>query len=403
MTFKINKGSGLNSSDAASVSFAKSSPDSSRHKMISPAQAVLKWYDDFGRNLPWRVRGKHPDPYIVWISEIMLQQTTVQTVIPYFERFIACFPNIYTLAEAPLSDVLLLWQGLGYYSRARNLHKCARLVVENYGGNFPQEKKELLKLPGIGPYTAAAICALAFDKSETIVDGNVLRVISRLYAIRGNVTYLSDEIYEKAKFLTPQYRAADYTSGILDLGATVCTPESPLCQKCPLNPFCLSFKRNIQSSIPLIIRPEKEKKTGILFYVKDQEGRFLVRKRSEKGLLSGLTEYPWKLIPEDVFSKSDISKGIPPSSPVFLFDAPWKYTGISVRHTFTHIKLTLYIYECSLPYGLNQLKQSEFSDAFFITDDEMEIYPFSNLMKKAYSKLKSKEKNKSVQKDITNY
>ena len=202
---------------------------------LSFSEQLLNWYDVHGRELPWRTRGPHPDPYVVWISEIMLQQTTVKTVIPYFERFMARFPDIRALAGADIDDVLLFWQGLGYYTRARKLHECARFLVSERGGVFPRDRAALLKLPGIGPYTAASISALAFDRPETIVDGNVIRLMCRYYALEENADDIRDDIFKKADALTPDERAADYTSAILDVGATVCTPRDPDCGRCPVS------------------------------------------------------------------------------------------------------------------------------------------------------------------------
>ncbi|MCL2142585.1 MAG: hypothetical protein FWH46_06940, partial [Methanimicrococcus sp.] len=204
---------------------AKKSPDFSYSDSSDSWDSVLplkllEWYDACGRNLPWRTRGVHPNPYFVWVSEIMLQQTTVKTVIPYFHRFLEKFPNIKSLANADIEDVLFMWQGLGYYTRAKKMHECAQYLVKNNGGVFPGTYDGLLKLPGIGPYTAASISSLAFDQPKAVVDGNVIRVISRLYGIRESTAESLPTVTKNAQFLMPTTRAADYTSAIMDLGAT---------------------------------------------------------------------------------------------------------------------------------------------------------------------------------------
>ncbi|MBR4926921.1 MAG: A/G-specific adenine glycosylase, partial [Alphaproteobacteria bacterium] len=190
--------------------------------MTNLSELLLKWYQKNGRYLPWRVKGRaHHDAYAVWVSEIMLQQTTVKTVLDYFDRWMTRFPTLSDLAGADIQDVLLMWQGLGYYTRAKKMHECAKVLVEKYDGQFPSNRSELLKLPGIGPYTASSICAFAFNLPETVVDGNVIRVIARLYGITTPID--KEDIYKRATALTSQKHGADYASAIMDLGATVCT------------------------------------------------------------------------------------------------------------------------------------------------------------------------------------
>ena len=209
---------------------------------------LLNWYVRYGREMPWRVKGKaHPNAYAVWISEIMLQQTTVATVHDYFIRWMKKFPDIQTLARADLQDVLLAWQGLGYYTRARKIHECAHVLMEKYGGKIPNKRDELLKLPGIGPYTASSICCFAFNQPETVVDGNVMRVIARLKGITKEISAL--DIYPLAQKLTSLTHGADYASAIMDLGATVCTPTNPKCELCPWKKACVAYQKNIQEQI----------------------------------------------------------------------------------------------------------------------------------------------------------
>ena len=355
---------------------------------------LLAWYDEFGRDLPWRTRGAHPNPYTVWISEIMLQQTTVKTVIPYFYRFTEKFPTIQSLANADIDDVLLMWQGLGYYTRARKMHECARILVDKYGGKFPQTHDELLRLPGIGPYTAASISSLAFDKPEAVVDGNVIRVISRVYGIRESTSESLPDIIQKAKNLMPEKRAADYTSAIMDLGATVCTPKNPSCTSCPFEKCCAALSENVVELIPRIDKLQKVEKVGKLFWAEDETGAVFIRRRTEKGLLSGLTEFPWEAVEGGAEKLIDIP---------FPIKSDWENTTIQVRHVFTHINLTLYVYHAKI----KEEEKAAFFDTFkgdsngnigFVSKGEFQNYPFSTLMKKVISKMGEGDGEKSQKK-----
>ena len=326
-------------------------------------QLLLEWYAGNGRELPWRVRGRaHPDPYAVWVSEIMLQQTTVQTVLAYFGRWMAQFPNLEALAGASLDDVLKVWQGLGYYTRAKKMHECARVLVREHQGRFPSDRAELLKLPGIGPYTASSICAFAFDKPETVVDGNVIRVIARLRGIETEVD--RETITPLAAELTPEKSAADYASAIMDLGATVCKPAAPSCLLCPWQKCCAACKKGIQEKIPLLKKLVKKHKDGAVFVITDASGALFLRKRPGKGLLSGLWELPWS---ED---------GTPP------FPGEWREEPGDVRHVFTHFSLTLRFFRLLSPCP------AEFSaQGCFISDERLGEYPVSTLMRKVFRQL----------------
>ena len=321
-------------------------------------QRLLDWYQKNGRDLPWRFKGgAAPDPYPVWISEIMLQQTTIAMGTDYFLRWMKRFPTLKSLAEAPLDDVLKMWAGLGYYTRARKLYECAQILQSQYNGKFPSKREELLKLPGIGPYTASAICAFAFNQPETVVDGNVIRVMARFYGITTPID--TKDIYERAQKLTPTKRGADYASAIMDLGATVCKPTNPACDFCPWAQKCIALKKGLIDKIPMIQKPEKKKKTGIVFVIKDTQGRLFIQKRTKKGLLSGLWELPWA------------DEKIP-----FPFKAKWTLCPRSVRHIFTHIDLTLKIYQTSIK--TLPIKENE----RFVREEEIKNYAFSTLMKK---------------------
>ena len=331
--------------------------------MKKEAELLLAWYSKHGRELPWRVKGgAHPDPYAVWVSEIMLQQTTVKTVLEYFERWMKRFPTLQALAEAPLDEVLHQWQGLGYYTRAKKLHACALYLAEHFNGSFPAERKVLLTLPGIGPYTASSLCAFAFNMPETVIDGNVIRVISRYYALEGVVERKDIEPYAAA--LTPREAGADYASAIMDLGATVCTPLSPRCNECPWQKKCLAHEKHLEEKIPLLKKLQKKKKKGALFILRSPEGKIFIRKRPGKGLLSGLWEVPWH------------------EESTFPFEGPWKKMPHHVRHVFTHFELEVCFYTISEPFP------EEFTaKGIFISPEEVHKYAFSTLMKKVLKKL----------------
>jgi A/G-specific adenine glycosylase len=298
---------------------------------------LLDWYDRHRRVLPWRaLPGAAADPYAVWLSEIMLQQTTVATVKGYFARFLARWPTVADLAAAPLDDVLTEWAGLGYYARARNLHKCANAVVARHGGRFPPDEAALLTLPGIGRYTAAAVAAIAFDRQATVVDGNVERVISRLHAIQEPLPDSRPEIYRRATEITPARRAGDFAQAMMDLGATVCTPRNPSCMVCPWSARCAARIAGIAAELPR----KKDKKPrptryGMAFWL-EREGthgrEVLLRRRPEEGLLGGMMEVPSSPWTED--DAADIWSHAPAQ-------VAWEAVDEPVIHVFTHFRLEL--------------------------------------------------------------
>lgn len=322
------------------------------------SKLLLEWYEASGRELPWRVKGgAHPNPYVILVSEFMLQQTGVKTVVPYFERFMKHFPTITDLANATEEEVYLYWQGLGYYSRARSLYATAKMIVEQYGGKFPQTRDEVLKLKGIGEYTAASFLSLAFDLPETVIDGNVMRVICRMYYLTDPVFEIMDVIREKAVALTDRQNPADYASAIMDLGALVCTPKKPKCLLCPWQEFCQSKNDPQLEQIPQREKLAKKSKFGRVYLIENNAGKVFIIKRVGKGLLSGLYEFPW------------CEEGS-------LFEA--EDTGVDVSHVFTHFKLILRIY---------QLKSEKMSgDGSFVAASDLDNYPISTLMKKVYRK-----------------
>ena len=293
--------------------------------------------------LPWRAKkGEKADPYRVWLSEIMLQQTTVKAVAPYYAKFLQRFPTVAGLAAAPLDDVLKAWAGLGYYARARNLHACARAIVEQHNGQFPQTEAALRQLPGIGAYTAAAIAAIAFGERASPVDGNIERVIARLFAIEDELPSGKPRIRALAEQLTPQHRAGDFAQGMMDLGATICTPKKPACVLCPWMDACAARLRGDAESFPR----KANKKTGALrrgaaFVAIRADGKLLTRQRPERGLLGGMTEVPGTEWAQDFNSSTERA-----AAPL---DAAWRKLPGAVTHTFTHFPLELTVYVAQVP------------------------------------------------------
>jgi A/G-specific adenine glycosylase len=339
------------------------------------AALLLEWYDRHRRQLPWRpAAGKAADPYSVWLSEIMLQQTGVKTVGPYFEKFLARWPDVEALSRASLDDVLRMWAGLGYYSRARNLHACALAVVRDHKGAFPDTEAALRSLPGIGSYTAAAIAAIAFGRRTMPVDGNIERVVSRLFAveeplpqskplIKRLATTLLSAGNAKSRAGDAETRAGDSAQALMDLGASICTPKKPACALCPLNAGCLSRARGDQESYPRKVA----KKTGLLrrgaAFVVRRGDRLLVRTRPEKGLLGGMTEVPTSLWLGDQDDQAALAQ-----APVLKGVARWHRKAGIVSHVFTHFPLQLVVYTANVgpraaaPEGMRWVPVSSLGD-----------------------------------------
>jgi A/G-specific adenine glycosylase len=299
---------------------------------VTLSRQLLDWYDRNARVMPWRVSpadraaGVRPDPYSVWLSEVMLQQTTVAAVKDYFHRFTARWPTVAALAAAEDAEVMGEWAGLGYYARARNLMRCARAVVADHGGRFPETRDGLLTLPGVGPYTASAIAAIAFDKPATVVDGNVERVMSRLFRVETPLPAAKQELTALAAQLTPALRAGDYGQAVMDLGATVCTPRSPACGLCPWIHACTARAAGVQADLPRkLARAEKPLRRGTV-WLGHREGAILLERRPERGLLGGMLGLP-----------GDGWDGAGGPAPA---EADWQEVG-EVRHTFTHFHLIL--------------------------------------------------------------
>lgn len=339
------------------------------------ARKLLAWYDRNARDLPWRVApGGHADPYKVWLSEIMLQQTTVATVKGYFAAFLERWPEVEDLAAADLDEVLLAWAGLGYYARARNLHKCAKVVTTEHAGKFPDNEKDLLALPGIGPYTAAAITSIAFGKRAVVVDGNVERVITRLFHIETPLPVAKPEIRAATDKVTPKSRAGDFAQAMMDLGATLCTPRNPSCERCPFGTNCQARVLGDPETLPRK-KPKKQKPTrrGVAFWVERADGSVLINQRPEKGLLAKMWEVPsspWEAIaPQQAFSLDMIANHAP-------VKGDWAEVDGFVKHTFTHFHLELKVMKATTAGRTNPERGQ------FVASDDLANYAFPTVMKK---------------------
>lgn len=302
-------------------------------------RALLAWYDAERRELPWRYGPRRKaDPYRVWLSEIMLQQTTVKAVIPYFEKFVARWPTVVHLAAASQEEILQMWAGLGYYSRARNLKKCAEAVVQNHCGVFPSSEAVLIKLPGIGPYTAAAIAAIAFAEKATPVDGNVERVIARLFAVRQPLPLAKPEIKHLAATLTPARRPGDFAQAMMDLGSQICTPRRPSCLMCPLQQDCAANAHGDAEILPRKLpKGERPVRKGVAFLVMREDGAVLLRQRADAGLLGGMLEVPSTPWNDVLPARKETLRAAPVS-------ADWWPVPGEVIHIFTHFRLEMTVY-----------------------------------------------------------
>ncbi|MDC1062717.1 A/G-specific adenine glycosylase [Hellea sp.] len=319
-------------------------------KVLQMQSKLLAWYDLNGRTLPWRLRpedklaGKVADPYSVWLSEIMLQQTTIAHATPYWERFISEFPTVSDLADSKRERIMTMWSGLGYYARARNLHKCAQLIRDQYSGFFPKNESELLKLPGIGPYAAAAIAAICFDEPTNIVDGNVERVISRIFKIEDPLPKYRNIYRNKAGDLAPIDRPGDYGQALMDLGSTICTPKSPKCTECPWEAFCAAKKVGAQVIYPIKVKKNKIMTRYGAVFILINNGAVFIKQRPDNGLLGGMMGFP--STPWDENKIQSIK-----SAPV---NKNWEKCPELVFHTFSHFKLELEVYRAQGALDDNQ-------------------------------------------------
>ncbi len=342
---------------------------------LQVAHRLLAWYADHGRDLPWR--GTR-DPYRIWLSEIMLQQTGVTVVIPYYERFLRRFPDVQTLAEASVDEVIALWAGLGYYSRARNLHAASRIVAEA-GGRLPEDLKALQALPGIGRSTAGAILSIAFNRKAPILDGNVRRVLIRLHAVEQppRTAAVEKDLWRWAEELTPEDRPHDYVQAIMDLGATLCTPRQPRCTDCPLASLCLAHGRGIAAQLP---RRQPRKTLPLVHQVAlllERDGKFLVRKRSLQGMLGGLWEFPWRL------------QG-PGQEALSAVRALLREEGCCgeprelgrMRHAYSHFRLEVAVFQVAVEAGWAQHLAAEADQGRWLSRTGLETLPLHGAHKK---------------------
>jgi A/G-specific adenine glycosylase len=334
------------------------------------APRVLAWWDVHRRELPWRARaGEKPDPYRVWLSEILLQQTTAAAAAPYFLKFAGKWPRVEALAEAPLEEIMGAFAGLGYYSRARNLHACAQEVARR-GGRFPQTEAELRALPGLGAYTAAAVAAIAFDAKAAPVDGNIARILSRLYAVEAPIGSARRQIAEAAALLTPADRAGDYAQALMDIGATICRPRNPDCPACPLQEGCAALALGEPAAFPRKNAVKaKPIRLGAAFFARRADGAILARRRPPKGLLGSTLELPggpWRV--------GEPAPGVEDAP----FPAAWRQAPGLVEQVFTHftLRLTLYVAEVG---GAPQ----QFEGAIWVALEDAASAGFSSVMLKA--------------------
>lgn len=330
------------------------------------SDAVLGWYDRHARKLPWRIppnSPERPDPYRIWLSEVMLQQTTVAAAQAYFHRFTTRWPRIEDLAAAEEADVMAAWAGLGYYARARNLLKCARIVAGQ--GGFPQSRAALQDLPGIGPYTSAAIAAIAFNAPETVVDGNVERVMARLFDEHTPLPLSKPLLTAHAARLTPADRPGDYAQAVMDIGATICTPRSPACGICPVSAFCAARLVGTAALLPRKApKPTKPIRLGLAYLGQRADGAWLMERRAPKGLLGGMLGWPG----------TDWRETAPPEVPPLPAD--WHPVPGEVRHTFTHFHLRLGLRVASLPMD---------AEGLFIHPENFDPRSLPTLMRKAHA------------------
>ena len=334
---------------------------------------LLAWYDRHARSLPWRAaRGEVADPYRVWLSEIMLQQTTVAAAAPYFEDFLRRWPRIEDLAAADLDQVLTAWAGLGYYARARNLHRCAREVAERHGGRFPDSEEDLRGLPGIGPYTAAAVAAIAFGRPATPVDGNIERVVARLFRVEQPLPGAKTEIKRLAGTLTPRERAGDHAQAMMDLGATICTARRPKCLACPIAEYCRGRAAGVAESLPVKAQKSgKPLRRGVAFWLSDGRGAVLLRRRPESGLLGGMMEVPSTPWREQDWERGEARSHAPAA-------VRWSSSGAKVQHTFTHFRLELDLWKAR---SLRAGREGE-EDGVWVPIEELGDWALPSVMRK---------------------
>lgn len=349
---------------------------------------LLKWYDNNAVELPWR--RQDATPYHIWLSEIMLQQTQVNTVVDYYNRFLDHYPTINNLAGASLDEVLKRWEGLGYYSRARNLYKTAQIIADDYDGTFPKTVDELLKLPGIGRYTAGAIASIAFDVQAPVLDGNVIRIFSRLLDIDEDVksSAVQNRLWEQAEEWVPEKRPGDYNQALMELGRTVCKPRNPLCETCPINSYCVAFANGTQAERPVKKRKPPTPHIDVTAaIIRDEHQRILIAQRPLEGLLGGLWEFPGGKQEEGETLEECLKREIKEELDI---EIAVEDHFISVKHAFTHFKITLHTYECCYLGG--EPKALGVHSWQWITEDDFDQFSFGKADRKVIAALKERGK-----------
>lgn len=343
-------------------------------------KSLLTWFKSHGRKMAWR-RLKKPNPYHVWVSEIMLQQTTVKTVTPYFARFIKKFPTVQSLASSSRKDVLVAWRGLGYYRRAHHLHETAQILLEKYDGCLPQSEQELMALKGIGPYAAAAICSIAFGRRAVVIDGNVMRVLSRFFAYEHIVTTHSAWLKGRASYLTPDKNAGIYAQALMDLGATICTPSKPKCHLCPWKAECLAYKNKSQENFPVrALKKERPQKYAIFFLCHNAKGEILMERRQNASLLRGTMlppSTPWQSQPWRMQDENSWRSYAPAQK------NKWTKLENAVHHVFTHFALHGHLVMAHI--------HDAPADCVWMKLHAQKEYPLSSLAQKMLTRIKYHE------------
>ena len=337
---------------------------------------ILKWFDKNKRKLPWRI---NKDPYAIWISEIMLQQTQVDTVIPFYTRWMQSFPDINTLAHASPDAVLKHWEGLGYYSRARNLHKAARILLQNHKGIFPDDFQTVLSLPGIGRYTSGAILSIAFDQKHPVLDGNVIRVFARLFMINDpvNSPKIQKTLWEKAEELLPSKRTGDYNQSLMELGALLCTPKNPQCPLCPLQKICLAEKEDKQALLPLKTNRTKIEKIRTVIALLRKNNKIFIQKRKAEGFLGGLWEFPGGKIEKQETAEAALQREIKEELGISIaISHPYP----ALRHAYTRFQVTLFPFDCKQLSG--RIKLTSATEHKWVRPEELSSFAFPAANKK---------------------
>lgn len=345
------------------------------------AKKLLAWYAKHKRDLPWR---RTREPYRIWLAEILLQQTRVEAVIPYYEKFLARFPDVFALANAPLDDVLKTWEGAGYYARARNLHRAAKIVANERAGKFPRTVKGLLELPGIGRYTAGAIASIAFNVNAPVVDGNVMRVLCRYFGIRDDpkTSATHEQLWDIATTLLPDGHAREFNQAVMELGATICLPKNPRCLLCPVQKDCVARQLGIQNQLPVKRAnkelPHKMIAAGVIF----KHGKILIQQRLSEGLLGGLWEFPGGKVEEGESLESCVAREVREELGIEI------HVGkeiIAVDHAYSHFSITLHAFHCEFVSG--RVKLSSAQKWKWVKPSELEQYAFPAANRKIIQQL----------------